>query len=221
MWNKIQKIYIGSNLVRPSVPPLFTPWANTLLYMEFRGNYNDEKWNTFTLTWNAPTYWATSSGEKYSIWESGTQLYCSALSWFWWDCTVSCRINPTSESIWRTIFTYWDRSGSGYWYWLQMNTSNRLYVYRRWGSSYRIDTNQTITSWVWTNIIMTHADRSTIIYINGTQVNSNTYNYSLWNSKLYIWSMIWSFDEFIMEDKTWTATEVSDYYNATKWYYWL
>lgn len=220
MWNKIQKIYIGSNLVRPEVPPLYTPTANTLMYMRFKGNYNDEMWNTLTLTWTAPTYWATSAWEKYSIWVSGTSLANTNISWFWWDCTVSCWINPTTESVWRTIFIYWDKGYSGAWYWLEMNTSRRLYVYRRWGSSYRIDTNQTISADTWTNIIMTHSDRNTVIYINGTQANSNTYNYD-YNSKFSMWSMIWKFDEFIMENKTWTATEVSNYFSATKSYYWL
>lgn len=197
------------------------PWTNTLFYLPFSWNYNDYTWKTVTLTWTEMTYPTTTSWEQYSQWVSWTNLQCTTVSGFWWDCTVSCRINITSENVGRTIFTYWDGWYSWAWYWLTIKSSRRLYVYRRWGSWYPIDTGVDIPSETWTNIIVTHADRNTLIYINWVQASSNTFNYDLRWSTINIWSMVWSFDELILENRVWTADEISSYYSNTKVNYWI
>jgi hypothetical protein len=67
------------------------------------------------------------------------------------------------------------------------------------------------------------------MYVNNTLYTSGSVltKADWWLGIWYTWwgsssdRLSWEISEFILEDRAWTATEISDYFNATKSNYWI
>ena len=202
------------------------PWANTLLYCNFNGNYDDTQWNTVTQSYTPPTYSTTAQGEQYIsvIWQWGSNNTLltinplTGLSWTW-DYTVSCWVNPTDNGYLKVIRWYWMTMSNGTGLIISWNNEVTIFIY-----AWDINTGITITPDVWNNIIFTHTNWTHNIYLNWVLVDTRNLNFVFNNNRLWIlgdpnnwWNGLYGWlDEFIVEDRERTAQEISDYYNQTK-----
>jgi hypothetical protein len=116
-------------------------------------------------------------------------------------------------------------------FWERYNPWKKLMFNFFWNDQY---SSSVMSSWVRYNVVGTYNDttKDKKIYINGVNVwsMSATGTPDFWtNNDIYIWSnedwttslFYWLMSNLIIEDKEWSATDVSNYYNSTKSLYWL
>lgn len=220
------------NSVFKSFNQWWQPWANTVLYIPFSWNYNDQMWNTMTLVqWSWPTYSTTTAGEQYGIMSKDNSRITTSLtnldinSW-----TVSVRLN------WQEYYTF-TSAAVVWWFWVGANYrwtgllfgsegSREMIIFVWWGD---IHTGQYMPQSTWTHICMTQWSWTTTIYMNGQSIYTTSHTYVKNNDVFgiinnpvdYSDEYVWWIDEFIVEDLPWTATDVLNYYNQTKSNYWI
>ena len=223
---KIKKIYVWDNLVRPK----WEPWANTLAYYKFENNLDDSSWNSHTLT----NSWAISYDNKSVVLASNAYLYCNNFSdTFNHDRTISVWIYVTSRAGDNSI--YFSK-----WTWA-IRQQLMGWVTKTWYSGmwfYGEDINWTTATSLntWYNIISTYnySTRKYNNYVNAvndvTWTLSAQYSLPAWNT-FNIWAIAnstgntnyrvyWKLTEYIIEKKEWTQTDVTNYFNLTKWRFW-
>ena len=234
MWNKIQKIYIWTNLVRPST---WQPWANTIAYYPLNSTttVNDMSWNWHTLTATGMTY-----GTNYAIFPNNNSwwsyysvtdltfpstffigCWCLRTSTTWnrvitpalWYVLTSryCVIAITTN----ILITYTGSSDYGVSLPTDMNTDEWYYTYYTWTLSW------SVTSWFiypdWTHFSDTRtssvpSSRPWTSWVIWTNWHPNYRSGDSWR---------WYMSDLIIEDKVWTQQDIEDYYNGTKANYWL
>lgn len=223
MWNKIQRIYVGSNLVRPS----WKPSSSTLAYYPLTSTttVNDQSGNNRNLT-NANVTFGSYKGVNCAYFNgSSSALYATmpsnpqALTLSWWMYFVW---NWRSAESYNGHFWRW---WSNFWPYVS-NESNKKFVCSPWW----IGTYYLTSDTVWKYVTVTFNGSNTVkLYVNWVldwtnssasvpswtafAIGSN-YNHN-WNR----WK--WGVSEFIVENKVRTAQEIANYYNQTKWNYWL
>lgn len=203
------------------------PWANTIAYYPLTQDANDYSWNNNNIV----TSWASS----YSA--NGALLPNSNHAGLLVPFNIVTSNNYTF-SFWCNPLHYQSISDMR---WIDMaeNTTNRLIsvwwtdatiFHWRWS---------TVSSVFWTSISYSINTRCYCTYtINNGTVNTYINWVNLW-TKTWIsghtcalrfwqeWNMwadrhrYWYMKDIIIEDKARTAQEISDYYNITKWNYWL
>ena len=207
------------------------PWANTIAYYQFDNNLNDSSGNShnFSMATWTPTYWTASWGAKYihfTQWTYTTNItipYTTSaytinvrLKYDWTDkCFID--IQPQTNSQW------WNRWG--------YLSSTSLYICSWSGTTV---TGLDLTNWI--NVVAVLNGSTAETYINGVLKNTTsivqaqtTANYFRLNTVWYggstsvYTSNAWNnyMSELILESKSWTAQEISDYYNNTKANYWI
>lgn len=224
MWNKIQRIYVGTTKVRPSG---WTPWANTIAYFPFKDDILDHSWNGRTL--KAPSITKSWIGYRAVWWVAPTNTSSSIKTWSLWFYVVSG--SSPFMGIW-----WMGNAGCGYYY---KHNERRLnqHLFCWTSSSFGASTvSLSIWTWAWHNLVFVYDTTWPKLYgyLDGTQyLIYNSTPYSFDNSAFIIWSQRNSssdnfsgnftcdLSEFILETKARTAQEVLDYYNKTKWNYGL
>ena len=223
-WYKIKRILVGTKQVYPAA---WKPWANTILYVPMENNLLDHSSNHFTLTnsWvalaqnqaNIPVW--NFNGSAYLSWANRPlfnfrdfHLWC----WLKLATIAESQFVFGGASSWDAFFGYqtfggnnrlgvgrngvaWDSVAS-----ITLNANEWYYIcYDRQWSTFTISCN-------WTTI--------------WTSTNSNNYVTSWWFRIGDDWewyNIYWYMSEFILENKARTTEERSEYYNLTKWNYWL
>lgn len=215
-WYKIKKIYVGQSRVRPS---WWQPWANTVFYFPFHKDILDETWN---YTWNS---WACSFSNNMatvttelrdtpSRFGSHTTPY-TILAWVkmttgnenWFMFKTDGGYNPALAISSR----YTGSTSSNQWVWISIYHSWWYYKTKVWwnGEIHHV-------AWV--------GESSGLkVYIDGAYFNTISYatpaGGSSWDGMgARVWSTFW---DVILESKARTAQEILNYYNQTKWTYWL
>jgi hypothetical protein len=226
MWNKIQRIYIGTQQVRPKRHP----WANTLLYMPLNWNTTNywTLWWSWTWNWTA-SYTTLSSWIQVANPWSNAYILTPSLSdtspltlqcWMLWHWLVRNDSNNWTRNF-KQLLCWWTTNGYPTW-----NYTNVAYFYN--GSWYWTDIEKDITKWqlvtlvYWNNWIYWYvnwvnfySDSSKTSFVAKTQwfyINYDAHSSRYWN---------WKYSDLIIERKQRTAQEISDYYNQTKANYWL
>ena len=230
MWYKVKKIYQWTNLVRP----VWKPNANTIAYYpldtdfnDYMGNYNMETkaWSPTitTLNWVKCCYFNGSSDIGNNNLHTNTIWANFTLSW-WVNIPANNELTLfsclTASLWWRSICyrTEWNvtlmRTSSsntvtikdniavadGTWKHIVTVSDNwTIKLYHNW----ELKNTGTATPWLNTNWLAR-------IWGN----NYNDWQWDRWFSKGYA-------SRVIIENKVWTATEISDYYNYTKTDYWI
>lgn len=219
------------------------PWANTLVYLTLDWDSTDSSWNSRdgTLLSGSWTYsWeyinGVSGSQYFSVSTTNTDGY-----WFYWDYANSAiwsgdrtisvwyKTDNTSDGSPRWMgsqngWTQWEWFGL-FWYW-----------WAAWVLRYYDDPltwTLSIDSW-WHHYVETYDNTNkSKLYIDGVlqtfaQHASSSFNtlsnrYQLWALRIGsgTWTLNYWFSAFIIEDQVRDATMVSDYYNATKWDYWI
>ena len=213
--NSLKNAYIGEYG--------WKPWANTLLYVPFVDDLLDHSWNSVSLN----TGWTITNTTL-------SWVKCASLT-NWWLNT------PTLDTTWNWTQTIWVKwlptwswdnaiidkgnSSRAVWTWLK-NWSYISSITGVWySSSASVDTSN-----VWH--LLTVVRDSWTLYIYYDWVQKLTYSISSYESwisnNFWIYKREWSstfgnwyISGWIVENKARTAQEVQDYYNQTKWNYWL
>lgn len=237
MWYKVQKIYLGDKLVRPSG---WKPGANTIAYYKLDGNTNDYLWN-YNWTWS----W-TSAYKTLSSWIQVAYMpESNKLSYIY----SSCQVLPKTVSFWfQKENRYWDgswatdwvqliwqcNSESGNWQ-LRFNLVPSAVKFKIRNSSWENDIWWLVPdSWNtnWHNIVFTLTNWDNKLYYDSVLFGTLWWNCTVWWN-LYMWGnpfglngtykrqLAWCMSEVILEDKVRTAEEIQAYYNQTKSNYWL
>ena len=218
----------------------WSPWENTMLYLKFNNNLNDDSWNgrTVTNSWTV-TYNQTPSAVNLT---TSSYLYSNNFDDLTHDRTVNVWVNLNAWSAWNTehicsvgwtqsankvLFLWvstWVHPSSTTWWpvgWLQFAFFGTDY-YTTWSV---VTLNQRY------NIVFTYnyTNKLAKAYVNWTNVLNQTFGtqYSLTTHNLCIWwrseamgdtwhRVQWSLSEYIIESKERTDEEINDYYNQTK-----
>lgn len=204
------------------------PWANTLLYLPFNNNYNDESWNNNTMTlldWSSPTYWTTSGWEKYAT-ISNTKIwtYLNDMDISTW--TVSNWVYLTTTSLCVCWFYWWPANEWAWWTWLILDANAKIVIFPY---AWDIQTNVQITRNAWHNIVFTQWNWVTTVYVDWQSKYTRNWTFTESTKMFRLFKnpyktndpFVWNRDEVIVENKVRTAEEISDYYNQTKADYWL
>lgn len=210
-WNAPKKLYIRVD------EQWWQPWANTIIYYNFANNVNDQSWNNN----NATASWTISYGTNY-VDLTSWKLQVPDMSYandmtisFWTKCNAASNTGALFDVINsghnKIIFRIeWVKMYSDYPSYSPYNytySTSRRYLVATFDSSwvkYYIDGALVATETAW----------SSTPWASGWSYIWAHWDGGWWNPQLYAWY-------FIIEDKARTATEISDYYNLTKWDYWL
>lgn len=202
-------------------PTWWQPWANTLLYMPLSSNATDTQGNTTTIWGNVTfwTNWGVACANFTNIGNISVTPFAIPSSY-----TVLARCNNISgfdEVSWRVFDMGNPRI------WLAYNNQG-YYTYEN--NAYFWTTTQN----AWFLICAVVTNGSGVGYLKGSGVNQtttiNVAPYSLTPSAMNIGNeynnganrhFLGYISNVIIEDKARTAQEVSDYYDQTKWDYWI
>lgn len=209
MWNKIQKIYVWSNQVRPNT---WNPWANTIAYFPFKENMLDATWN-ITLSWTMVQDGLGFRPTTNTSWKAPSALYenlwinIAAYSW--------------QTYMWVGLSSLWT------WYYVKhrdANLNKKFYTFT--SSSYAIWGSASFqpATWTWHNISFWYDGSKTIYSIDGvvsTLYNWRWYDFAWSGDNFYFeyWNYIVA--DVIVETEVRNSDKILSYYNITKWNYWL
>jgi len=236
MWNKVQRIYIGSTLVRPK----WKPWANTIAYYPLETSWASWIWWTaLTTTW--VTYATETTWKKYAVFSwtitnNGWKWATVAVSDYWYNLT---------HSFWAKTTGNWTASGIGSnrWDFLRLESGNKsVYWCSCWFKgdgqvmSYA-DGTSSETTWYAIPLdntrhhyCMTYTSSATNLYFDGVLIktagggSSTRYSWTMYiwnNSAAYYYWYNWGLSELITENVARTQAEITEYFNLTKWNYWV
>ena len=164
-----------------------------------------------TLIWNKSLY-----NTSVPVWTIRTQM-------------ARCYITGTTTSNYWVVYT-WNVSNSGSWqlFWIRIRHDGNWN--HPWTANWKdgISPSSLNISW-WTHIVGVGDWTNHTLYVNWQLVSSNNYSAITSSTGIYIWWVTsWSDDPYqwymsnvILESKGRTAQEISDYYNQTKWNYWI
>ncbi len=241
---EIKRITIRPNGTEKQIRPAWwAPWANTLAYYPLNWDFNDysgnnrnltNSWVTFVSWWlwqvasfasgNNAYYqnnslFNTASPFTYNVWVNASSIpswyyysvhpYYSVLVW-WQDGST---ITSHCKDLWlclsnKAIGYCW--SWTDYMNWWTINTNTRYNLV------FTYDGNTSKVLYVnWIQVATETISAFSITYSNARITLSKSWN--AYNTQPFVWQL----SNVIVEDKVRAATEVSDYYNLTKWNYWL
>lgn len=212
------------------------PWENTLLYMEFNDNLDDEtgnntmtgSWIDYEIIWNKKCVRLTSI----SGWISWPWNLMSSVGT--WDFTTAFWFYPVGSSDWPVMFANAKSTSPRNWCQLFM-----CYDSRRWLNN-QVSYHMTQT-WHWSSMSATSLNNSWHHFVF-TRINGICYWYIDWQEAFTSWSdnstlsdvnslyilnradqsdqqrdSAWvKMSELIVEKQWWTAEEITAYYNLTK-----
>lgn len=223
-----------------------TPWANTLLYMEFNDNLSDSSGKGVSITWSWIGY--ETIGTKKCVKLTSTSW---EITWPWnlmspvgtWDFAVSFWIKPVTSNNEPCVFQACNTASPRDWCFMFMwfnssgVTADRVLFWVEESSrTQKATTSVTCTSLIgtWHHFLFTRKDGVCYWFIDGTSVLTPYSNsITLANvgyqrilnraSNAYqCWQNTWAcMSELIVEKQWWTERKIQNYYNSTKSNYWL
>lgn len=216
-------MYIWSQKVRPIQ---WTPWADTLCYYEFDNDLTDSSWNGHDLSvrTGSVSYWTDASWWKYAYFNKSTWTY--AYNWF-----PQVEISALTLSYWwkpKQIFTSGNELSLGY-----TTTGNDiLLAFNRSIWIWATITEYSATIDTWYHIVWVIWWWQIKFYINWELIGTTSDSHSWTASTKLVINNAWDtnsssfannnyISKLIIETKSWSAQDVADYYDLTKWDYWI
>lgn len=232
---KVSSVYIWNwdSTATKIRPVWWRPWANTVAYypLTSTSTVNDMSGNELTLTnnWNA-VFWTYDWVDcAYFNWNASLRQSSLTTQYIWQTFTFMAWMKVVTEcNVW-TYNNQW--TNRGIWLVIQNNNDKIWGSIWQWGSFLDVVYNTTINN-TWYLIWLTHNSNWDLkLYFNGVQVQTGSWAVNEWASNFAIWAAVFKESEIyysngyvsnvIIEDKERTDQEVSEYYNLTKWNYWL
>lgn len=210
------------------------PNENTILYLPIDDNDSntvyDHSWNGNNFSWygstnysSTPSWWRCiySGGNciqrnwsLISSWPMTLNMRAYVYTYSWSRCLFFDAMDNFTDKKWVYIFdgdiTYWD------------------------GSNMRTWSSYTYPKDAWQNIIRTFNWQTVKIYVNWVKVDEQTKSYDILYSDnpivIFWWYAVnWGrayfaytkMSDIIIENREWTQTEAEDYFDQTKWDYWI
>jgi hypothetical protein len=245
---KIKHIYVWENLVRPVWKPWNNTIFYYPLETNINDySWNNRNWTIQVWSLSYTTSWWTKNVAQFN-WN--TIFSIPNIAWTYSTYTFNVWCKPTSTNTWQEFFSNiwtgntnnvysnfnWTAYELGWW------KRDFAFQYRPngWSNTYQNlywTVNRDINTWY--NVCIIWNSSWVKIYLNWTQIVSWNTNWTIvlnnhtnWQWWTHIWwrydnnwqyknYLHWYLSEFIFENKTWSATEVSDYYNNSKFLYWL
>lgn len=241
VWDtQVSKVFVWDTKVRPTWWWGWQPWANTVAYypLTSTSQWNDMKGSGTAYNLSVNSWWTVTYT---TVW------WISVMQWWAWYLTWTVSTIPIwatarTLSIWAYLTSVITNTDLVMWqYWTRSRHRNQLmsfhtydgrinpYLwnhyddYADWGS-------YTVQTWQWYHIIYTYNWTTQTMYVNNTlYATPNTVSLDTSNTAFNIgWCSLsatnkftWYLSECIIENVAWSAQEVSDYYNLTKWNYWI
>jgi hypothetical protein len=236
-WYKIKRILVGTQQVYPAG---WKPWANTIAYYPLQSDANDYSWNGRNLT----NSWITFS-DWVGVFNGSSQGYYTNQSLFnkSQPFTYSVWVNPTSIPSWNSsdwpyasnlvmIYQSGDKSTHDKMLWLCDSNKWYWYNYYNWRCEAYASWVQTNT---WNHLVFVFDWTTNTVYLNwaawtpvacwGSYTWYSSATLLIWDSQdtsaTQLKKFYWKLSNVIIESTSWTAQEVSAYYNWTKWNYGL
>ena len=215
------------------------PWVNTLVYMPIDSSdtastvYDHSSNNTdFTWYWTADYDTLTSWKRVINLtWSNGIYIDSALVT-----------AQPVTINLW--LYRDWNQSNDGnvfanqqdrWWMCVAWFSNSQLAsFYDQNGSLVWFNNKYSTSDQTWYNVAITFDSNTLTMYVNWTQYTQNSWNScdfssvdatSFWFTR-HAWGssynrryMTWKMWDLIVESKVWTATEISDYYDSSKWQY--
>lgn len=221
----------------PTPPTPWQPWANTIAYFPLDSDLLDHSGNSFSVTtYGTVSIWTAgwvSAWDFRSVWElSWSVATTGSLTVLGYAYKTA---NPNNDNASMFGFGGW----SMWWpicqalYW---NTNWDSHISNKpWVALFDWDTqaNQTAVSMnnnEWVHFAATFDWSTKVVKLYTNWVLSSQYTTSVTDNPNYLgmsranWldrSWIGYLSEVIFESKCWSAQEIADYYDQTKWDYWI
>lgn len=200
------------------------PWANTLFYYKFDDSLlNEATWTvdaSFYGSWWYVTMWDGKSADlsNAAVAVSTKLPDIFTLSFYWYYNSF-----PWFNWIYGTSST-----GSS-WIHIQIEGSDKINIYNYWTMQWTTINIWTLNTNQWYYFTLVRDSWVITVYINwqskGTITtgwnNSTTLQYYLWYSYNTTRYAHWYIDNAIMESVARSQQDITNYFNQTKWDYWL
>ena len=202
------------------------PWANTIAYYPLTSTtqWTDQSWNGRDLTNSGVTFWTYQWVDCWQFnwgWLLSYNLTIPT-DWtiIWWVYHDNVSENQVAFDIWWALAT--GRDCLGYYY----NPGSDYIVLWQFHWWYETGRSINITG-QWTNVCITYTAGNDVLYINWLPMITRSDTISF-RSDIWLWTfdqstvgLYWWMSNIIFEDKVRTVQEIIDYYNQTKWNYWI
>ncbi len=202
------------------------PWANTIGYYPLKRDFADASGNGYDLTTSNASI-STAGWVDCAYYNTGKAYNLSAPVGT--VRTMSAWVYNIYQSDDRAIIWTWSSADNFYAMFLAVSNwkaqiSDFHQVWLSWA---------TLTQNVWHNIIAVNDNTSMKIYVDGVLSNSWTHSYTTASTGISVWGKPFSdaydnlnncigyISEAIIEWVAWTDQEVADYFDLTKWNYWI
>ena len=211
------------------------PWANTIAYYPLTSTTttSDESGNGHNLTNGWATFGTYSGVDCVYLGNTNSKKLYTTISWLGANptFTVNVYVNRqwTTNSDWWQLFVVWSIGSSNGCYWSAIRTDWKYLAWTRWWGEARSTVTNTLDKWELITVVKNASN--TIVYRNAseiangtitTNISSTAFTIGSFNSTSWTYqSFYWYLSEFILENKARAAQDVSNYYNLTKWNYWL
>lgn len=243
MTKKITKLMLnGEEYEIREYQAWWQPWADTILYYDFEHT----SWTTETnMAWISnydgtyqatPTISTLASGKKiFTVNQDNALNTNNTLSTLDYNnSTVNVWFNPVSIT---ENFYFWQERWGAQWGTILCSDYMGSAEACLWPVSNDMP-SITLNYGNWQNIVITNDWVNSTVYINSVQVWQTTMTASTWDKYFHVGAVVVysvpspatapsnrlgkaSFWSVIIENKARTATEISDYYDQTKWDYWI
>lgn len=223
---ELKNAYIGEK-------PWWKPWANTLLYYPLTENLADASghWNTWTMTWTCSF---NSSTGIHVTWKSSNYVTWMSI-WVNARNTFTLNVWCKYDSVASWVQTLWGNSSNTQNYQAmkeELVSWDGLYIWCSvWSTNVWGKVGETSVATTFHNICVIANWTTYKFYFNGvlkkqTTNSGSVNNYwtmNLWYDNYYTSGRAANgyIKDYIVESVARTEQEVLDYYNWTKWDYWL
>ena len=209
------------------------PWANTLFYCNIDNSdttttIHDKSWNNRDLTWHGTWAYITDT-DAWKVADFDWASYASLGGYINpWGNAYTMIIRGKYSTSWMYV-SQW--SGSSVIPSIAILPSHFIYKNPAAAGSW-INFSPTQPSSTWAMLVWVRDGSSIKIYYNGQLNDSKTDNnitvdwaswwyFELWVNRDQYDFLAGQIKTVIYENKAWTAQEVSDYFDQTKWDYWI
>lgn len=238
MWYKLKRIMIRPNGVEKQVRPSgwwgWQPWANTIAYYPLTSEttVNDMSGNGYNLS----TSWTVTYG---------TWLWVDSMVGGSWYLSTQITTIPVSDSartlsIWAYLPSITYNKYLTMWFYgtaMSFHSQHQMcyntydntvtpYLWNYYDDLFNSAINNSLPQWY--NIIYVYDWTAQYLYNNWVLIAQQNIALTTGNNTLYIWSnaswndkFSWNLSALIIENVAWTAQDVADYYDQTKWDYWI